>query len=85
MGRKKKYCNSCDWELDSWEEEHPTFHKGNEFDVKRAKDYCEKHTQIYGSECGPQWCKECGHLTIYLVQVTEESRKMTPKFDRKKK
>ena len=47
MGRKKQYCKSCDWELDDWEKEYPTFHKDIEFDVKRAKDYCGKHTQIW--------------------------------------
>ena len=39
----------------------------------------------YGDECEPQWCEECGHLTIYQITVTEKSRKMTPKFDRKKR
>ena len=80
MGRKKQYCKSCDWER-----EYPTFHKDNETDVKRTKDYCENHTWIYGHECEPLWCDECGHLTIYQVIVTKESRKITPKFDRKKK
>ena len=82
MARKKTYCKSCDWRLD-----YPgkSFHKDNKEDVKRTTAYCEKHTWTYGHECEPQWCEECGHLTIYLVQVTEESRKMTPKFDRKKK
>ncbi len=85
MGRKKKYCKTCDWELDIFEIKNPSFHKDNKLDVKRAKDYCERHTWTYGHECEPLWCEECGHLTIYQVIVTEESRKMTPKFDRKKK
>ena len=85
MGKKKTYCNSCDWELDSWEGGHPSLHKDNKIDVKMTKNYCENHTTIYGSDCKPQWCKECGHLTIYQITVTEKSRKMTPKFDRKKK
>ena len=30
-------------------------------------------------------CEECGHLQIYEIIVTDKSRKMTPKFDRKKR
>ena len=82
MGRKKKYCKSCDRRLDN---PRKSFHKDNEDDVKRTTAYCEEHTWIYGHGCEPQWCEECGHLTIYLIEVTPESRKMTPKFDRKKK
>mgnify|MGYP005834609231 CR=1 FL=1 len=85
MGRKKQYCKSCDWELDIQEEKYPSFHKDNESDVKRTNDYCERHTWTYGSECTPQWCEECGHLTIYQVTLTEKSKKMTPNFDRKRK
>jgi len=85
MGKKKTYCNSCDWELDSWEEDYPSLHKNNKIDVKMTKSYCENHTTIYGHDCKPIWCKECGHLKIYQIIVTEKSRKMTPKFDRKKK
>ena len=82
MGRKKQYCKSCDWRLD---DSTKSFHKDNETDVKRTTAYCEEHTWTYGHECEPLWCDECGHLTIYQVIVTAESRKMTPKFDRKKK
>ena len=56
-----------------------------EEDVKLAKEYCEDHERIYGSKCTPKWCKECGHLHIYEIIVTDKSRKMTPKFDRKKR
>ena len=79
---KKKYCKSCDWRLDN---SRKSFHKDNKEDVKRTTAYCEEHTWIYGHGCEPQWCEECGHLTMYLIEVTPESRKMTPKFDRKKK
>ena len=72
MGRKKKYCKTCDWELDIFEIENPSFHKDNKLDVKRAKDYCETHTWTYGHECEPLWCDECGHLTIYQVIVTDK-------------
>ena len=40
MGRKKQYCKSCDWTLD---DSRKSFHKDNETDVKRTKDYCENH------------------------------------------
>jgi hypothetical protein len=81
----KTECKSCDWQLDDWEEKHPTFHKDTDIDVKRANDYCEKHTFIYGDECEPIWCKECGHLKIYEITVTEKSRNITPNFDKKRK
>ena len=85
MGRKKTYCNTCDWELDKFESEHPSLHKKNEIDLKLTKEYCEDHERIYGSLCTPKWCEECGHLRIYEIIVTEKSRKMTPKFDRRKR
>ena len=85
MSKKKTYCKSCDWELDSWERKHPTFHKGNKIDIKRTTDYCEKHTFIYGDECKPIWCRGCDHLKIYEVTVTEKSRNITPNFDKKRK
>jgi len=85
MGRKKEYCKSCDWELDNHKKEYSSFHKDSEIDIKRTKNYCEEHTLTYGHECEPLWCDECGYLTIYQVIVTDKSRKMTPKFDRKKK
>ena len=85
MGRKKTYCNTCDWELDKFEEEYPSMHNKNKRDVELAKDHCEEHERIYGSLCEPKWCKECGHLHIYEITVTDKSRKMTPKFDRRKR
>ena len=85
MGRKKTYCNTCDWELDKFESEHPSLHKKNKIDIKLTKEYCEEHERIYGSLCTPKWCKECGHLQIYEIIVTEKSRKITPKFDRRKR
>ena len=81
---RKKKCNTCDWRLDSGRE-FPIFHKDNKDDVRLAKEYCEDHERIYGSLCEPVWCDECGHLRIYSITVTDKSRKMTPKFDRKKK
>ena len=33
MGRKKTYCNTCDWELDKFESEHPSLHKKNKIDI----------------------------------------------------
>ena len=87
MARKKKklWCDTCDWELDRFEEEYPSSHKKNKIDVKRAKEYCEDHERIYGSKCKPIWCEECGHLKIYEIIVTDKSRKMTHKFDRRKR
>ena len=81
---RKKKCNTCDWRLDSGRE-FPIFHKDNEEDVRLAKEYCEEHERIYGHECTPIWCEECGHLKIYEIIVTEKSRKMTPKFDKKRR
>ena len=85
MGRKKTYCDNCDWELDKFESENPSLHKKNKIDKKLTKEYCEDHERIYGSKCKPIWCKECGHIYIYEIIVTDKSRKMTPKFDRKKR
>ena len=83
--KKKTYCDTCDWELDKFETEHPSMHKKSIVDKKLAKEYCEDHERIYGSLCEPVWCDECGHLRIYSITVTDKSRKMTPKFDRKRK
>ena len=80
---KKKSCNTCDWRFDSGRE-LPVLHKDIRQDVKLAKEYCEEHTFVYGHGCEPQWCEECGHLTIYQATVTEASRKLTPKFDKRK-
>ena len=85
MARKKTYCNTCDWELDEFEKEYPSMYKKNKRDVELAKEYCEDHERIYGSKCRPKWCKGCGHLHIYEIIVTDKSRKMTPKFDKKKR
>ena len=85
MKNKKKYCDTCDWELDIHEEEYPSLHKKNKKDRELTKEYCEDHERIYGSLCEPVWCDECGHLRIYSITVTDKSRKMTPKFDRKRK
>ena len=82
---KKTYCKSCDWELDDWEAGHPSLNKKNMRDVKSTDEYCESHTTIYGSDCKPIWCKECNHLKLYEITVTEKSRKMTPNFDKKRK
>ena len=80
---KKKICKTCDWRLDNGRE-FPIFHKDNEEDVRLAKEYCKEHTFVYSHECEPQWCEECGHLTIYQAIVTEASRKSTPNFDKRK-
>ena len=79
---RKKKSNTCDWRLDSGRE-FPIFHKDNEEDVRLAKEYCEDHTRTYGGECEPQWCEECGHLTIYQVKITETSKE-NPNFDKRK-
>ena len=42
MGRKKTYCNTCDWELDKFESEHPSLHKKNEIDLKLKIEGLEK-------------------------------------------
>lgn len=76
----KKKCKSCDWVLSKHEEEYPTMNKKNPRDVELAQEYCDNHESVYGSLCEPKWCKECGHLDIYLVTVTEASRKIEPKF-----
>ena len=83
--KKKDYCDTCDWELDDYEKESPSLHKKNKRDRELTKEYCEDHKRIYGSKCKPIWCEECGYLDIYQVTITDKSRKMTPKFDRKKK
>ena len=57
----------------------------NKKDIKSTKEYCEEHERIYGSDCTPKWCEECGHLRIYEIIVTDKSRKITPKFDRRKR
>ena len=54
-----------------------------EEDVKLAKEYCENHAFVYGNECEPIWCEECGHLDKYLVTITETSKE-NPKFDKRK-
>ena len=74
MGRKKTYCNTCDWELDKFESEHPSLHKKNKLDIKLTKEYCEDHTTVYGDDCEPIWCEECGHLKIYQVTKTDRSK-----------
>jgi hypothetical protein len=79
---KKKSCNTCDWRFDSGRE-LPVLHKNIKSDVKLAKEYCENHTFVYGDECKPIWCKECGYLDIYLVKVNHNSKK-EPKFDKRK-
>ena len=84
MAKQKTYCDTCDWELDEFEKESPSMYKKNKRDVELAKEYCEDHQRIYGSKCTPKWCKECSHLHIYEIIVTDKSRKMTPKFDSKK-
>jgi len=81
----KKYCKSCDWELDDWEKEYPTLHKDNVVDFNLAKKYCDEHETIYGDKCRPIWCRSCKHLKIYQITLTEKSRKMTPNFDKKRK
>ena len=83
MGRKKTYCATCDWELNKFTARYPRLHKDNVLNVQSTKKYCDEHEKIYGDECEPRWCDECGHLEIYQVTVTEKSRKKTPKFDRK--
>jgi len=80
----KKYCNTCSWELSKHEVRYPSLHKKNKIDRERAKKYCEDHERVYGSLCTPIWCEECGHLKIYKIMITEKSRKMTPKFDKRK-
>ena len=79
---KKKSCNTCDWKLESGRE-LPTLHKDIEQDVKLAKEYCENHTFVYGNECEPIWCKECGYLDKYIVTISENSKE-NPKFDKRK-
>ena len=70
---KKKSCKTCDWRLDNGRK-FPIFHKDNEQDVKLVEEYCEEHTFIYGSDCEPIWCEECGHLKIYQVTKTDRSK-----------
>ena len=50
MGRKKTYCDTCGWELDKFESEHPSLHKKNKEDwiipkrdvnIKKDKDKCD--------------------------------------------
>ena len=79
---KKKSCNTCDWKLDNGRE-LPILHKDIEEDVKLAKEYCENHTFVYGNECEPTWCEECGHLDKYIVTISENSKE-NPKFDKRK-
>ena len=49
-------------------------HKDNPNDVRLAKEYCEDHTTVYGDDCEPIWCEECGHLKIYQVTKTDRSK-----------
>ena len=70
---KKKICKTCDWRFDNGRE-LSILNKNIEQDVKLAKEYCEDHTFIYGSDCEPIWCEECGHLKIYQVTLTDRSK-----------
>ena len=79
---KKKSCNTCDWKLESGRE-LPTLHKDIEQDVKLAKEYCENHSFVYGNECEPIWCEECGYLDKYKVTISENSKE-NPRFDKRK-
>jgi hypothetical protein len=79
---KKKSCNTCDWKFDNGRE-LPILHKDIEEDVKLAKEYCENHTFVYGNECEPIWCEECGYLDKYIVTISENSKE-NPKFDKRK-
>tara|TARA_R100000008_G_scaffold60596_1_gene38077 strand:- start:82 stop:324 length:243 start_codon:yes stop_codon:yes gene_type:complete len=79
---KKKSCKTCDWKLDNGRK-LPILHKDIKKDVKLAKEYCENHTFVYGNECEPIWCKECGHLDKYVVTISENSKE-NPKFDKRK-
>ena len=72
--KTKKWCADCGWELDKFEKENPSMHKDNTNDVRLANEYCEEHTFIYGSDCEPIWCEECGHLKIYQVTKTDRSK-----------
>jgi hypothetical protein len=78
----KKSCKTCDWKLDSGRE-LPILNKDIDEDVKLAKEYCENHTFIYGSDCEPTWCEECGHLDKYVVTISEKSKE-NPNFDKKR-
>ena len=80
---KKKSCKTCDWKLDNGRE-LPILNKDIEQDVKLAKEYCEDHTFIYGSDCEPKWCGECGYLDKYIVTISEKSKE-NPNFDKKRK
>ena len=79
---KKKICKTCDWRFDNGRE-LSILNKNIEQDVKLAKEYCENHTFIYGSDCEPIWCEECGYLDKYVATISENSKE-NPKFDKRK-
>ena len=79
---KKKICKTCDWRLDSGRE-LPILHKENPRDVEMAMEYCDEHTFVYGGKCKPIWCDECGHLDIYLVNISETTKE-NPNFEKKR-
>jgi len=79
---KKKICKTCGWRFDN-DRELSVLHKENKSDNRLAKEYCEEHTFIYGHECEPQWCEECGHLDIYLVSISETTKE-NPNFEKKR-
>ena len=78
----KKSCKTCDWRFDNGRE-LSILNKNIEQDVKLAKEYCKEHKFIYGNECKPIWCEECGHLDKYVVTISENSKE-NPKFDKRK-
>jgi predicted Zn-ribbon and HTH transcriptional regulator len=78
---KKKICKTCGWKFDN-DREIPILNKNIKDDVRLTKEFCKNHKYVYGDECEPIWCEECGHLDKYLVTISKNSKE--PKFDKRK-
>ena len=56
------------------------FNKENERHVEMAREYCDEHEFMYGSQsCEPIWDKKTGDLHIYEI-IVHDNKKAKRKF-----
>tara|TARA_R110000824_G_scaffold169965_9_gene347180 strand:+ start:610 stop:876 length:267 start_codon:yes stop_codon:yes gene_type:complete len=67
--KKTKFCKVCNEDILVNEMRNIPMFQDSHRQIY-IKEYCEEHEASYFNHtCKPEWCKACGFLTKYIIEV----------------
>ena len=83
MKKKTKFCEVCDEDILVNEMRNVPMYQDSRR-RRRVKEYCKDHEGRYNDhKCKPQWCKGCGFLIKYIIEIDFKESPRGTKKDKK--